>query len=534
MNQFENSHEQPFESALQHSFFKTLENDLNPAEPKEPVGDFFLTEENLRSNTKKNSDENGEFNDNHKLNADHFLSTRSTKKSETPTYGGALVPGSNQDYLFSGFFGQKVEMMSPNFYTITKPFPMAEDEKKFSKTYENEKFGSAFESINPKLVSKKPKAEVENFNGSFFSISMNKPKNLASNNFNTQMNTSNISNMSGVSSQSTSFNDLVKSVSLTNLNKKKKVLSSEEIQLEKIKKEKEEMQRLRNVNTQLVEKAKIYNPKPLNPSPLTLIKPFNLSSNNSKMLMKKRLTNTHIDEVNSKIMETMKKKCEGVGEKIKETVFINDTMKLQKTPTNVRYMKKSLGRSVSRSKSPIKKDCEEELMSLSSRIEKYCTISGINPNKPRSRSPLKVCFGNNNHKENEDKMLNLHMNNILNTDSSLGRSTSIRKHFNSNNMSTEEKISKDMNNYKFKARPLNKNIFIKKTPEIESFESVLQKTRMEKQIIDKKEKDLKKMNKVTQIKQNKFIKSINPGNKENCSASFNRHRTENSNRMNVE
>lgn len=532
MSHFENRQEHAFESALQHSFFKTLENDLHPIEPKEAVADFFLTEENMRSNAKKNIDENGEFNDNHKFNADHFLSTRSTKKSETPTYGGALVPGSSQDYLFSGFFGQKTEMMSPNFYSITNPFPMAEDEKKISKIYENDKFGSGCESINSKIVSKKPKSENENFNGSFFSISMNKPKNLASNNFNSHMNTSNILNMSGASNNSTSFNDLVKNVSLSNLNKKKKVLSSEEIQLEKIKKEKEEMQRLRNVNSQLVEKAKVFNPKPLNPSPLTLIKPFNLSSNNSKMLMKKRLTNTHIEEVNSKIMETMKKKCEVVGEKIKETVFINDTMKLQKTPNNVRYMKKSLGRSVSRSKSPIKKDCEEELMSLSSRIEKYCTISGINPNKPRSRSPVKICFGNNS--QNEEKMLNLHMNNILNTDSSLGRSTSIRKHFNSNNLSTEEKISKDMNNFKFKARPLNKNIFNKKTPEIESFESVLQKTRMEKQMIEKKEKDLKKMNKVTQIKQNKFINSVNPGNKENSSSSFNRYRSENNNRMNVE
>jgi hypothetical protein len=312
-------------------------------------------------------------------------------------------------------------------------------------------------------------------------------------------------------------------------------MSSEELLLEKVRKEKEEMQRLRSINSQFVEKVKNFNPKPLNPSPLTLIKPFNLST--SKMLTKKRMTNSHTEEVNSKIMETMKKKCEVVGEKIKENVFINDMMKLQKTPTNVRYMKKSLGRSVSksRSKSPVRRDCEEELMSLSSRIEKYCTISGMNASRPRSRSPVKICFGKNNEKENDDKMFNLHMNNILSTDNSLGRSTSIRKHFSHNPMTTEDKISKEMNSYKFKAKPLNRNIFAKKT-EIETFESVLQKTRQEKQIIDKKEKDLKKINKVNMIKQNKFSKMMNPTNKENSNAFSNRgnYGTDNLHRMQIE
>ncbi len=222
MNTFESSNEVAYQNALQHSFFKALENDLNPVEPNEPVRDFYLTEENLMSNSKNKCDEGGDFNDHHHKNLNHFLSTKSTKKSETATYGGGLIHGSNSDYLFSGFFGQKGEMMSPNFHTVTKPFPMAEEERKSFKTSENEKLGSAFEIINPKLATKKQRGEVENFNGSFLNISINKPRNMASNNLNNCMNTSTISNMSGASSQSTSFNDLVKSVSLSNLNKKKK------------------------------------------------------------------------------------------------------------------------------------------------------------------------------------------------------------------------------------------------------------------------------------------------------------------------
>jgi len=305
------------------------------------------------------------------------------------------------------------------------------------------------------------------------------------------------------------------------------ILSSEEILIEKLKKEKEEMQRLRNLNSQSLGKTKAYIAKPINPSPLTMIKPFNLSANNSKMLAKKRVTNSNIDEVNSKIMEQMKKKCEQASDKIKESVFINDTLKLQKTPTNVRYMKKTLGRSVSRStsKSPLRtKENDDEMQSLSNRIEKYCTISGLNLKEKKnvSKSPLKICYGS---KDNEEKMMNFHINNIFNNSES---STSIRKHFGTQNakIPTEEKIAKDMQTYKFKAKPLNKNIFSnnhnvnyfpqKKQPELETFESVIQKTRMEKQMIDKKEKENKKNQKVTMMKHSKVNRMFSGVNKENC------------------
>jgi hypothetical protein len=294
------------------------------------------------------------------------------------------------------------------------------------------------------------------------------------------------------------------------------------------------MQRLRNLNSQYAEKAKNYTPKPIVPSPLTLIKPFNLSSNNSKMLMKKRTTTGNIEEINNKITEAMKKKCEGVDE-IKESVFSKEnTMKLLKTPPEIKYMKKSLGRSVSRShsRSPIKSPLknEDDLNNLSSRIEKYCTISGINVPKNSYKSPIKICHGSK--KDNEDKVFNLHMNNIFNNDllnnsylnTSTHCSTSIRKHFGNQNLTSDEKIRKDMQNYKFKAKALNKNIFapvtnvvVRKQPEIESFESILSKTRQEKQSIDKFEKDAKKANKMNIIKHSRF----NQVNKENVSRNIN-------------
>jgi hypothetical protein len=281
-------------------------------------------------------------------------------------------------------------------------------------------------------------------------------------------------------------------------------LSSEELLIEKLKKEKEEMQRLRSTNSLYAEKVKTFAPKPINPSPLTLIKPFNLSSNNPKMLTKKRTTNANIDEINSKITETIRRKCEGVN--------AMETIRLQKTPPNVRYMKKPLGRS----KSPLRTD--EDVQSLSSRIEKYCVISGTRPNK--SKSPVKNLF-------NAEGVFGMHVSNILNTSKNSGNglgnvySSSIRKHFGTPQMTTEEKREQEMKNYKFKAKPLNKHIFTKKTPEIESFENILQKTRMEKENIQRGEKEEKRMNKIAEIKNSKFTRTVYPNykNKENSKMS---------------
>lgn len=296
--------------------------------------------------------------------------------------------------------------------------------------------------------------------------------------------------------------------------------------MEKVKKEKEEMQKLKMINKQNVEKVKTYIKATVMPQPLTLIKPFNLSMNHSKLLMKKRVTNINVDEINSKITETMKKKCEKVGENLKEAVFAHEKIVLQRPEHTIRHMKKSLGRSItkSKSKSPLKNQTEnneDDVTTLTSRIEKYCVISGYKSaynnhfGMNKSKSPLKTCFSNKNDAQhNEDKFFNNQVSCILmNTSKTLTKSTfpstSIRKHFNNNLISTEDKIVRDMQSYKFTPKPLNKNIFgkaNKKTNEIESFESILMKTRMEKTEIEKVDKEKKRMDKINHMKVNKLRK----------------------------
>jgi hypothetical protein len=259
------------------------------------------------------------------------------------------------------------------------------------------------------------------------------------------------------------------------------------------------------LNFQNLEKSKTPFSKPIVPAPLTLIKPFNLSSNSSKMLMKKRMVNSNNDELNQRISETMKRKA---GENL-----MGDRIKLVKTPTNVKYMKRT---DRSRSKSPVSK-LDEDMQTLSSRIEKYCVISKQNiikdrnpdrgdRSKTKSKSPLKRLSFNNDRNDNSI----LFNNNIENIRNSSNTSHSIRRQF-SIDESTEDKTLKEMNKYKFKAKPLKKSIF---TPQIETFEQVLMKTRQEKLEIEKKEKEKLRFNKVQDIKKQSLRRTI-IGGKEN-------------------
>ena len=89
------------------------------------------------------------------------------------------------------------------------------------------------------------------------------------------------------------------------LNKKRKILTSEELELEKIKKEKEEIKKQNIKNKILYIKSKNFIPISITPSPLTLIKPFNLSSSKNKNYIKNRLSsnNFEINKLNEKIKE---------------------------------------------------------------------------------------------------------------------------------------------------------------------------------------------------------------------------------------
>lgn len=370
----------------------------------------------------------------------------------------------NQDILFSGYFGPRTE----NDKTPSAPTnPFIEEERR--------------------NLTRTPKG-FNGFNGGF----------------NTGLNISRQSNLSSKSSSNLfSFENLVKSVSI---DKSKKIKSSEELLLEKIEKEKEELKKLKLQNQLTAEKNKHYQPKPITPTPLTLLKPFNFSS--SKLLTKKR-TGDYMDneKINTKIKDTIRKKIESCGAGIKETVFINDKINYNKSPSTVKFMKKSIG-SRSKSKSPCR---DEDMASLSSRIEKYCVITNKSMSK-KDKSPVKLSF-------TEEERFNQNAKNILNTSSDLHQlstmSSSIRKQF-ASELSTEDKIAREMESYKFKAKPLNRNIF-KKQPVVESFDTILMKTRQEKQELDMKLKENKKTQKINQIKQTQARKSFNAYTRdENC------------------
>lgn len=117
------------------------------------------------------------------------------------------------------------------------------------------------------------------------------------------------------------------------LNKKRKYMSSEEIELEKIKKEKAESKKLLEKNKKTYYKSFIYTPMKIIPAPLTTFKPFNLSCNkNSKYLKEgKSCTLFETNKLNQKIRLKMQQKIEALNDsKIKNEIFLNNTDYLRK------------------------------------------------------------------------------------------------------------------------------------------------------------------------------------------------------------
>ena len=117
------------------------------------------------------------------------------------------------------------------------------------------------------------------------------------------------------------------------LNKKRKNMTSEEIELEKMKKEKEDIKKLMQKNKKLYLKSLNYSPMKIIPSPLTTFIPFNLSSNNNSKYIKqgKGSSNYQVNEQNHKIRLKMQQKIEKLADnKAKDGIFLN----------NVEYLKK--------------------------------------------------------------------------------------------------------------------------------------------------------------------------------------------------
>jgi len=236
MSEFGPFNGEAFQSTFQHSFFKNTNYEETHKEYK-PVYNFDVEDEKVNFNNNQFSIFKN-YNDlNQREDENRLLSTKSTIKAEVnpiQTVGTfSYIQNSANEYLCSGYFGTKTENFSNNGNLFgnnssssnmkTKPFPMVEEERTTRGNCQNSYYKSAFEVLDTKVGNTKQKTQNENFNGSFLSVfSNNKTPKAGSNMVNSNNSFFNNLNTSTYSSNSTSFNDLVKSVSLSNFNKKKK------------------------------------------------------------------------------------------------------------------------------------------------------------------------------------------------------------------------------------------------------------------------------------------------------------------------
>ena len=141
----------------------------------------------------------------------------------------------------------------------------------------------------------------------------------------------NITNSTLKINQSNSFSEI--KVQNIFLNKKRKHMTTEEIELEKIKREKEDIKKLMQKNKKLYLKSLNYSPMKIIPSPLTTFIPFNLSSNNNTKYIKqgKSSSTYEVNEQNHKIRLKMQQKIEKLSDnKIKGGILLNNSDYLKK------------------------------------------------------------------------------------------------------------------------------------------------------------------------------------------------------------
>ena len=138
-----------------------------------------------------------------------------------------------------------------------------------------------------------------------------------------------------INNENNSFTETNTKFSLVNnfLNKKRKLMTSEEIELEKINKEKEIQKKLLKKNRKLYLKSFNYSPMKITPSPLTTFIPFKLSSNNNSKYIKQGKSNTiyEVNKQNQKIRLKMQEKIEKLADnKTKEKILLNNADYLKK------------------------------------------------------------------------------------------------------------------------------------------------------------------------------------------------------------
>ena len=161
------------------------------------------------------------------------------------------------------------------------------------------------------------------------------------------------------------------------LGKKKKILSSEEIELEKIKKEKEELKKQKLINQKCYLKSKTYIPMIITPSPLTIFQPFNLSNKYSSKLLKNKINEIEYENYQIKKIKVIQNNSSDEKEIINENNNkINENKNniniFNTPPKNIETIKYNDDKNINLNENII--NVEKDL-SLTSRIKKYYEVT---------------------------------------------------------------------------------------------------------------------------------------------------------------
>ena len=167
------------------------------------------------------------------------------------------------------------------------------------------------------------------------------------------------------------------------LGKKKKILSSEEIELEKIKKEKEELKKQKLINQKCYLKSKNYIPMIITPSPLTIIQPFNLSNNYTSKLLKSKINEIECENYKIKKIKVIQNKFTDEKDIINENNLNNKINENENNinifntpPKNIEILnyKEDKNINLDENKNQNIINVEKDL-SLTSRIKKYYEVT---------------------------------------------------------------------------------------------------------------------------------------------------------------
>jgi len=207
-----------FRAGLEHSFFQNIQENIVKENNYEPVYNFSLDDDDAKSINKD------EFND-HQSNKENLrgglLSTKSTCKDESQNTTMPKLLASNSHVFFSGYFGErKDDARGDNLSSLgnaqhtTNPFAFNEID------HRKKPFGKLQNSFQVEMINVHTKIlnnnHTNNFNGSILNSSCSNG-NVARSNM----------SASRYGNNSNSFNDLVKSVSIssfaTSRNKKSKL-----------------------------------------------------------------------------------------------------------------------------------------------------------------------------------------------------------------------------------------------------------------------------------------------------------------------